>query len=323
MGPSRSRSNRSSRVDNGGRWATLATGRRRPRARVPWLRTTRACPSSTCTRATPCPSPRSTSRRGRTRRRWLPMWRGTGRLPSAGHHACLPPVCRRSCLRMCPCPRRGRPARLSRRGRCPVAVVHPRLHPRRLGARQHRSVAPSARDIYGLARRRRHLTPCRPVGLLGPGQPAGGSPPGAVRLLWCRGAALASAQGLGLRPAVPRPAPLRSLTSLATSRRLRRRNSRPRRGQRGRPSLAKCRPSCLDCSSPRTTRRTRIWSSRTIWTDTQYRCAGDVLGLGSWGLGGTGEARGGARGVGGPRVPSKGAKTCCWPPSAQVGWLTQ
>ena len=163
MGPSRSRSNRSSRVDNGGRWATLATGRRRPRARVPWLRTTRACPSSTCTRATPCPSPRSTSRRGRTRRRWLPMWRGTGRLPSAGHHACLPPVCRRSCLRMCPCPRRGRPARLSRRGRCPVAAVHPRLHPRRLGARQHRSVAPSARDIYGLARRRRHPPPHPPV----------------------------------------------------------------------------------------------------------------------------------------------------------------
>ena len=203
MGPSCSRSpNRSSRVDNGGRWATSATGRRRPRARAPWLRTTRACPSSTCTRATPCPSPRSTSRRGRTRRRWLPTWRGTGRLPSAGHHACLPPVCRRSCLRMCPCPRRGRPARLSRRGRCPVAVVHPRLHPRHLGARQHRSVAPSARDIYGLARRRRHLTPCRPVGLLGPGQPAGGSPPEAVRLLWCRGAALLASG--------PWPAPCRA-----------------------------------------------------------------------------------------------------------------
>ena len=126
---------------------------------------------------------------------------GTGRLPSARDHACLPPVCRRSCLRMCPCPRRGRPARLSRRGRCPVAVVHPRLHPRHLGARQHRSVAPSARDIYGLARRRRHLTPCRPVGMLGPGQSAGGSPPGAVRLLWCRGAALASG---------PWPAPCRA-----------------------------------------------------------------------------------------------------------------
>ena len=58
------------------------------------------------------------------------------------------------------------------------------------------------RNIYGLARRRRHLTPCRPVGLLGPGQPAGGSPPGAVRLLWCRGAALLASG--------PWPAPCRA-----------------------------------------------------------------------------------------------------------------